>query len=167
GAQILAEVSRVSETAWATSRPPQFLPDDVDGQVLFDVASAQYAALQKGEKFDISKYNLGSIVMVPAVKEARSRNVVKSKGSVKRLYSEGVVWENQEREAFDAIIWCTGFKYNTGYLQKLISLDEGGKAEVDGTRAREESGLWLVGFGAWTGFASATLIGVGRSARET
>ena len=27
--------------------------------------------------------------------------------------------------------------------------------------------LWLVGYGNWTGFASATLIGVGRSARAT
>jgi hypothetical protein len=27
--------------------------------------------------------------------------------------------------------------------------------------------LWLVGYGDWTGFASATLIGVGRSARAT
>ena len=27
--------------------------------------------------------------------------------------------------------------------------------------------LWLVGYGEWTGYASATLIGVGRSARAT
>jgi hypothetical protein len=27
--------------------------------------------------------------------------------------------------------------------------------------------LWLVGYGDWTGYASATLIGVGRTARAT
>jgi hypothetical protein len=27
--------------------------------------------------------------------------------------------------------------------------------------------LWLLGYGEWTGFASATLVGVGRTARET
>ena len=27
--------------------------------------------------------------------------------------------------------------------------------------------LWLRGYGEWTGFASATLIGIGRSARST
>jgi putative flavoprotein involved in K+ transport len=27
--------------------------------------------------------------------------------------------------------------------------------------------LWLVGYGDWTGYASATLVGVGRSARST
>ena len=37
GAQILAEVSTVAATTWVTSRPPRFLPDDVDGRVLFDV----------------------------------------------------------------------------------------------------------------------------------
>ncbi|MDZ7650903.1 MAG: hypothetical protein U5K54_29300 [Cytophagales bacterium] len=31
----------------------------------------------------------------------------------------------------------------------------------------ELPGLWLVGYGNWTGFASATLIGVGRSAKRT
>jgi hypothetical protein len=30
-----------------------------------------------------------------------------------------------------------------------------------------EPRLWLLGYGEWTGFASATLIGVGRSARST
>jgi putative flavoprotein involved in K+ transport len=38
---------------------------------------------------------------------------------------------------------------------------------VAGTRAVDEPRLWLVGYGDWTGFASATLIGVGRSARAT
>jgi hypothetical protein len=35
------------------------------------------------------------------------------------------------------------------------------------TRAAGEPRLWLVGYGEWTGFASATLIGVGRPARVT
>jgi len=38
---------------------------------------------------------------------------------------------------------------------------------VDGTRSQREPMLWLVGYGGWTGFASATLIGVGRSVRGT
>src|SRR5690606_15669228 len=73
GAQILAEISRVTKTSWATTKDPQYLPDDIDGRVLFNVASARYYAKQKGEEFDASKYNLGSIVMVPSVKDARNR----------------------------------------------------------------------------------------------
>jgi hypothetical protein len=38
---------------------------------------------------------------------------------------------------------------------------------VPGTEAVEAPGLFLVGYGDWTGPASATLIGVGRTARDT
>lgn len=44
-----------------------------------------------------------------------------------------------------------------------VSIQQGGA----GTRASRKSLLWLVGYGDWTGFSSATLIGVGRSARAT
>jgi putative flavoprotein involved in K+ transport len=38
---------------------------------------------------------------------------------------------------------------------------------LNGTRSLLEPRLWLVGYGDWTGMASATLIGVMRSARST
>ncbi|MBK6265949.1 NAD(P)/FAD-dependent oxidoreductase [Marivirga sp. S37H4] len=167
GAQILAEVSKVAKTVWTTRKTPEFLPDDVDGRVLFDQASARYYAEKKGEKFDASKYNLGNIVMVPSVQEARERNILRSNGQFKAFTEFGVLWENGEEEAFDAVIWCTGFGYATNHLNKIVSTDERGKITTKGTHSVEERGLWLVGYGGWTGFASATLIGVGRSARET
>ena len=46
-------------------------------------------------------------------------------------------------------------------------VNENGKVETIGTKSNEIDGLWLVGYGNWTGFASATLIGVGRSAKKT
>lgn len=167
GAQILAEVSKVAETVWATRKTPEFLPDDVDGRVLFDQASAKYYAEKKGEKFDVSKNNLGNIVMVPSVKEARIRDVLHSKGQFKAFTESGVIWENGEEESFDAVIWCTGFGFATDHLKNIVSTDERGKIKTKRTRSVEEENLWLVGFGGWTGFASATLIGVGRSARAT
>jgi len=167
GAQILAEISKIAYAKWATRKTPDFLPDDVDGRVLFDQASAKYYAEKKGEKFDASKYNLGNIVMVPSVKEARERDVLHSAGSFKSFTKKGVIWENGEEEAFDAVIWCTGYKYATDPLKGLVSIDEKGKIKTEGTHSIEERGLWLVGYGGWTGFASATLIGVGRSARAT
>ena len=39
--------------------------------------------------------------------------------------------------------------------------------DTDGTESKNVDGLWLVGYGNWTGFASATLIGVGRSVKTT
>jgi 1,6-anhydro-N-acetylmuramate kinase len=41
GAQILAEVSALAETVWVTLKDPVFPPDDVDGRVLFERASAR------------------------------------------------------------------------------------------------------------------------------
>src|SRR5690606_38643070 len=78
GAQIVAEVSKVTEVKWSTKKEPQFLPDDVDGYYLFNVASARYRAEKECRPFDASAYNLGNIVMVPPVKEARERGVLTS-----------------------------------------------------------------------------------------
>jgi thioredoxin reductase len=168
GAQILAEISKVANTTWATQSPPEFLPDEVDGRVLFNVASAKYQAMKEGKKFDMTKYNLGNIVMVPPVKEARERGVLISKPTFSAFYEEGVIWQDGSKESFDAVIWCTGFRNATDHLKGLgISIDEKGKIPTKNTKATEIEGLWLVGYGHWTGFASATLIGVGRSARET
>jgi hypothetical protein len=53
------------------------------------------------------------------------------------------------------------------HLRPLGVLEADGRVRVEGTRSVREPMLWLVGYGNWTGFASATLIGVGRSARAT
>lgn len=167
GAQILAEVSKVAATFWATRKDPEYLPDDVDGRVLFDSASAIYYAKQEGKVLDVAKINLGNIVMIPPVKKARERGVLKRTGALSAFEKSHVVWEDGQITRVDAVIWCTGFHNNTKYLKELVSLDEKGKILTDGTRSIDEPNLWLVGFGGWTGFASATLIGVGRSARHT
>ena len=49
----------------------------------------------------------------------------------------------------------------------LTRCEADGRVAVAGTRNVREPWLWLVGYGEWTGFASATLIGVNRSARST
>lgn len=167
GAQILAEVSKVAQTKWVTLREPTYLPDDVDGRVLFDLASAKYYALQKGESLPPEQYNLGSIIMMPSVIEARERGALEAHRPFDQFYEQGVVWPDGTKEIVDAVIWCTGFGYSLDHLQCLDLVRPTGKIVTDGTKATEQPGLWLVGYGGWTGFASATLIGVGRSARET
>ncbi|WP_266203328.1 ArsO family NAD(P)H-dependent flavin-containing monooxygenase [Pontibacter kalidii] len=167
GAQILADASEVAETVWATSTTPRFLPDDVDGRVLFDVASAKYYAQKEGREFKAEHLNLGNIVMVPPVKAARERNVLHAVRTFKAMDETGVIWQDGSHGQFDAVIWCTGFRPALDHLASLDVLTAEGKVRTEGTRAVNCPGLWLVGYGNWTGFASATLIGVGRSARET
>ena len=171
GAQIMAEVSLFAEVVWVTLEEPQFLPDNVDGRVLFDVASDQYRNLTQGANSTAPTTKrsdlLGSIVMVESVKQARDRGVLKSVRPFVRFNRNGVVWEDGSETEIDAVIWCTGFKPALDHLRPLGVVTENGRVNVTGTRSIKEPRLWLLGYGNWTGFASATLIGVGRSARAT
>jgi putative flavoprotein involved in K+ transport len=166
GAQIFAEVSYLADATWVTRTEPTYLPDHVDGRYLFDRASARYQAQQSGEEFEDSK-GVGSVVMVPPVLEARERGVLTSVRMFERFTETGVVWPDGREERIDAVIWCTGFRYALDHLRPLNVIAGNGEVEVQGTRSVREPRLWLVGYGEWTGYASATLIGVGRSARAT
>ncbi|WP_311181691.1 hypothetical protein [Hymenobacter volaticus] len=105
--------------------------------------------------------------MVDSVKEARGRGVLGSVRPFVRFTAAGVVWPDGREEAVDAVIWCTGFRPALSFLAELGIVQADGRVATVGTRATAQPGLWLVGYGNWTGFASATLIGVGRSARTT
>ncbi|HST58458.1 MAG TPA: NAD(P)-binding domain-containing protein, partial [Longimicrobium sp.] len=75
GAQILAEVSQVADATWVTLTEPRFLPDHVDGRYLFDQATELYRARKEG-RTPPPPADLGDIVMVPSVREARDRGVL-------------------------------------------------------------------------------------------
>lgn len=168
GAQILAEVSRVADATWVTRRPPTFMPDDVDGRALFDLASRRFYSQGSAESLrEVVTGGLGNIVMVPSVKEARSRGVLHSVPPFVRFTRRGVVWADGREEAVDAVIWCTGFKPALDHLKPLGVVTWNGRVLVEGNRSVVEPRLWLVGYGDWTGYASATIVGVGRTARST
>jgi cation diffusion facilitator CzcD-associated flavoprotein CzcO len=168
-AQILAEVSGVADTTWVTSRPPRFLPDDVDGRALFATARARIQALEEGRDH-AGVAGLGDIVMVAAVKGARGRGVLKAQPMFTRLTATGIAWADGTEQWADAVIWCTGFRPALRHLRGLRLRTEHGRVAVggpSGTQALAEPRLYLVGYGDWTGPASATLAGVGPSAKAT
>lgn len=167
GAQILAEVSRLADSTWVTPSEPLFLPDDVDGRVLFQRATDRWKAHLEGREIDQPVGGLGDVVMVPPVKEARERGVLHSVRPFEQLTATGVIWEDGSKTSVDAVIWCTGFRPALSHLHSLGVINSEGKVDVEGTRSVHEPRLWLVGYGEWTGLASATLIGVGRTARTT
>ncbi len=168
-AQILAEVSTVADTTWVTARPPRFLPDDVDGRALFAAARARIRALQEGREH-AGVAGLGDIVMVASVKDARDRGALEAQPMFTRITPTGVVWADGTTQAADALIWCTGFRPALRHLRPLGLSTEHGRIAVggpSGTQAVAEPRLHLVGYGDWTGAASATLAGVGPSAKAT
>jgi putative flavoprotein involved in K+ transport len=166
GAQILAEVSAVAATTWVTLKEPKLLPDDIDGRYLFEFATLQYKAKLEGKTIQ-PVGSLGDVVAVATVKAARDRGVLHSKRPFKYFTADGVIWPDGTAENFDAVIWCTGFKPALDFLKELDVVEEDGRILTQGTRAEKLAGLWLIGYGSWTGYASATLIGVGRTARST
>lgn len=167
GAQILAEISTVTETTWVTSEPPMFLPDEVDGSVLFERATARWRAQQEGRVLALPQGGLGDVVMVAPVVDARSRGVLRAVRPFERFTPQGVAWRDGSESHIDAVVWCTGFRPALAHLAPLRLLGEDGRVEVLGTRSVREPRLWLVGYGDWTGAASATLVGVMRTARNT
>lgn len=165
-AQILAEVSTVADTTWVTQRPPRYLPDDVDGRVLFDVATRREAAARAGCADTGGVADLGDIVMVPSVLDARKRDVLHARPMFDRITEHGIAWDDGTELVCDAIIWCTGFQPDLTHLDALrLSTTPDGVPRTDGTRSLDEPRLHLLGYGDWTGTASATLIGAARTAR--
>jgi thioredoxin reductase len=165
GAQILAEVSLVAETVWITQKEPRFLPDHIDGRYLFDAATQMYRAKMQGRSYQPP--SLGDIVMVPSVQDARERQVLKSLPAFKRFGTGSLIWDDGHEEKVNAVIFCTGFKPSLNHLIPLNIVTADGKVATEETKATAIEGIWMIGYGNWTGFASATLIGVGRSAKKT
>ncbi|WP_406051366.1 ArsO family NAD(P)H-dependent flavin-containing monooxygenase [Kribbella sp. NBC_00889] len=164
-AQILAEVSTVADTTWVTQREPRFLPDDVDGRALFEIATARRRAHDTGTT-SAGVAGLGDIVMVYSVRQARDRGVLHARRMFTGLDADGVHWADGSRLSVDAIIWCTGFRPALSHLTPLALRGTDGLIPTEETQALKEPRLHLVGYGDWTGPASATLIGVGRTARD-
>ncbi len=187
GAQLAAELTASHEVVWATRRAPRFMPPEVDGRVLFDVATARRAALDAGREDDGGVAALGDIVQVPEVRRSLAEGRLGAVPMVERLTAWGAVWGAAPGEApdgstwnhppaaageefsLDAVVWCTGYRAALGHLRPLGVRDERGRVPVaqgSMTRAAGEPRLHLMGYGDWAGPASATLIGVGRPARS-
>jgi len=166
GAQIAADLAYDTDLTWVTQRPPRFLADDIDGRALFDAATARRRALDEGRTDTGGVASLGDIVAVPPVREAHDRGLLKASPMFSRLHTGGVEWADGTRAEADAIIWCTGFRPALSHLSPLQLRGRRGHIVTEGTQVVDEPRLHLLGYGDWTGPASATLIGIGRPARD-
>ena len=162
GAQIMAEISQRARALWVTTQDPLFLPDDVDGRVLFERAVAR----MKAGAGDVPVGGIGDIVMVPPVKEARERGDLAVIRPFERMTARGVIWPDGSEMAVDAIIWCTGFRPARDHLASLGIVEADGRVLVHEQQSLKEPRLWLAGYGDWTGPGSATLMGAARTARD-
>ncbi len=185
GAQIFSELAEVAQVTWTSNHLPEYLPDHLDGRYLFAGATQKFLAIKnagaaveqgsdintkqkensKAEQGTEPKVNLANIVMVESVRKARDKGLLKSRIADFTIQEKGVVWGDGSQQDFDTIIWATGFKSKLKMLEPL-GIVRDGRVRTEETRALDIDGLWLIGLGDWTGFASATIYGVGKTARE-
>ncbi|HZK32247.1 MAG TPA: ArsO family NAD(P)H-dependent flavin-containing monooxygenase [Corynebacterium sp.] len=145
-AQIAADITGMAQVTWYTRHRPRWMPDEVDGRVLFRRNSQRALAIQRGEPDPGTDSQLGDIVMLPEVLTARDAG---------RLAATPMFSSLNEVQA-DHLIWCTGFRPALGPVRRLLN----GRVPVF-------PGLHLVGYGDWTGPGSATITGVGPYAKQT
>lgn len=165
GAQIFADLLDHADVSWVAREAPTFLPDDVDGQYLFEQGTARFKALQEGRTPDPPR-SLGDVVMVASVRAVRERGLLVHRPMFTRFTRDGVQWPDGADERIDAVIFATGFTPALGHLAPLITPDALGRVPMTGAHAAAHSHVWPLGYGDWTGFASATLIGAGRAAKR-
>ncbi|GAA3550630.1 hypothetical protein GCM10022197_01880 [Microlunatus spumicola] len=127
-------------------------------------------ALAAGEPVQ-DEEDLGDIVMVPPVLAARRRGELEALPVPDRFTPDGVAWDDPARDLrVDAVVWCTGFRPDLRHLAGLELTRREGRPVTDPalrSRSVDDPRLFFVGYGDWCGPASATLIGVGASARAT
>lgn len=164
GAQIFADLLDHARVSWVTREPPQFLPDDVDGQYLFEQGTARFNALKEG-RTPAPPRSLGDVVMVAPVRAARDAGRLAWRPLFTTFTRDGVVWPDGTEERVDAVILATGFRPNLAHLAPLAVPDARGRLAMEGLHAAAHPRLFPLGYGDWTGYASATLIGCGRAAK--
>lgn len=164
----------MTSTLWVTQRPPAFLPDDVDGRALFAAATERVRARREGRDHP-GVGGLGDIVMVDSVLDARDRGALGARRMFTSLTETGLRWDlrggadGADEVPVDAIIWATGFRPALRHLAPLRLRGASGSIETTGPHGLQSASdprVHLLGYGDWTGPASATLLGVGRTARD-
>ncbi|MEU8673455.1 ArsO family NAD(P)H-dependent flavin-containing monooxygenase [Streptomyces sp. NPDC048560] len=160
GAQIAADLAPHATVRWVTRRPARYLPDEIDGRALFELATQRVR--DGGPRIS----DLGDIVTVPPVRAARDAGLIPDHRMFEALTPDGARWPDGTVWPADSVIWCTGFRPALAHLAPLGLRAEAGRIPTEGTRALADPRIHLLGYGDWTGPASATLIGVGRTARE-
>lgn len=160
GVQVTADlVDHAAEVSLVSARRLRFLPDDVDGRHLFAQATARQDRQDEAEAAFV-----GNIVALPRVRDARARGALRLRAMFDRMTPRGAVI-GRDHLTLDAVIWCTGFRPALRHLRSLGLRTSSGIPDVVRNRSVRDPRVCFVGYGDWTGPASATLIGVGRTAK--
>ncbi len=161
--QLLGEIAPVTETLWATRRPPVWRTDDFTPEV----GRAAVALVEERVRRGLPP---ASVVSVTGLALREQERLAESLGAYQRrpmftaIEPDGVRWTAPGGESFepvDAILWATGFRPAVNHLAPLHLRGPRGGIALDGTSAVTDPRIQLVGYGP-----SASTIGANRAGRS-
>lgn len=148
GAQIAADLiadPAVGPVTWYTRHEPRWMPDDVDGRVLFQHSRERLRAMQRGEPDPGSESEWGDIVALPHLQRLRDSGRIVSTPMFNSL----------DEVTTDHLIWCTGFRPALRPFRHVLA-----------GREPLHDGFYFVGYGNWVGPGAATITGVAPFAKH-
>ncbi|TDC83304.1 NAD(P)/FAD-dependent oxidoreductase [Micromonospora sp. KC606] len=160
--QVAHELAAHAHVTLATREPVRFLPQRIGGRDLHHWLRATGADR-------LPRRILTHLIRHAAVLDAGAYRQAIASGRLARrdMFSaftpEGVVWSDGTTEAVDTVIFATGYRPDSSYLEPLGALAHGTPRQVDGLSTTHQ-GLAYVGLEFQRSFASNTLRGVSRDA---
>jgi cation diffusion facilitator CzcD-associated flavoprotein CzcO len=157
--QLLAEISEVAQTAWTSRREPVWKVAEFTEELGRDIIAKVDAHTRAGGAPTSVVSNTG-LFLTGLTQDAYDRGVYDWRPMFARMVPDGVIWQDGTHQAFDAILWATGFRPAVDHLAPLhLRTPEGGIRVADG-RALDEPRLFLAGYGP-----AASTIGANRGGR--
>lgn len=154
--QIAVELAPHAEVTLATRQRVRFLPQRFLGRDIHF-----WFRITGLDRSRIAKDQATPVIDAGGYRAALAAGQPVQKRMFQAFTREGVMWADNVREQIDAVIFATGYRQEFSFLEGLpnpVRHRRGVSASVPG--------LYFVGLSGQTGFASATLRGVGPDAAE-
>ncbi|MDT0157423.1 NAD(P)-binding domain-containing protein [Microbacterium sp. ARD32] len=162
--QFLGALAPITDTLWATRRPPVWRTDDFTPEAGAAAVALVEQRVAQGLPPE-SVVSVTGLMLRPQEREAERLGAYAARLPMfAALEPDGVRWADGRFERVDAILWATGFRPAIAHLAPLhlrsrlggIRLDRDGR----GTTAVADRRIQLVGYGP-----SASTIGANRAGR--
>lgn len=165
--QHLGELTPVTDTVWATRRPPVWREDNFDAEAGLAAVTQVEERVRRGLPPD-SVVSVTGLALRPQEQRAAELGAYVRRPMFTRIEPDGVRWPDGSFEPVDVILWATGFRPAVDHLAPLkLRSPQGGIAlarvpgDVQGaTTAVRDPRVQLVGYGP-----SASTLGAGRAGR--
>jgi putative flavoprotein involved in K+ transport len=167
--QIAVELAQVAKVTLATRQPIAWMPQRLAGRDLHfwlwltGLDRYSHDSLL-GRWFSKRAGQTTPVLDTGRYQAAFATGQLERRPMFHGLYEQGVVWSNGQAEAFDSVIFATGYQPNVTYLEGLGVLDATGKPQHQYGLSTVIPGLAFVGLEYQRSYSSATLRGVGPDA---